>query len=496
MKKLCGAVALVLGACATQQKGDAALDFYGSDDSRNPASTVPYTLKGDCDGFPRIVDVKTPPGLCLGLVDGNKNPLLPLRMPRAIAAYGDDLVVVDMAGWQKLQGQVFLLKKRPDGLYRRFLLLEVSEMPSDKKRLLYMPSTVQRGPDGRIWVGAAGAIYRFNPHAELFDGLASSAPAEPQQKELRQRVRSSIEVVLESLPYRSWSNPREDSLHPLKPFVFSLDGLTLFVGIGASTDNCGTPRSSKEKCAEAEASSNGKIEAHASVYRYSLDPESFRVVGGPELVARGLRNSLAMAIHPETGLLYQGENSRDIRGAQHASRLNPPDELNLVIEGKHYGWPYCTGPLTVEREYVGGGWDCRKYESPLLLLPPHSAPLQMLFYTGTKLPDWYRNKLLIPFHGREDFGHRLVVLDSDPEGRPTGSPRDVIFGWGSLKTPLKPLGSPMGIAQASDGSILLVEDKGRRIVRLSVLPGADAGIPAESSIDSEWIRHHQGRGRP
>lgn len=487
----------VLGACAARGPGDSAREFYDPDESRLPAAEVkPYRLKGDCDGFPRIIDVKTAPGLCLGLVDnnsarGNENssPSIPMRRPRAIMAYGQDLILVDMAGWQQLKGQVFLLKKRDDGKYRRFLLLDFAELPAEKRRLLYMPSTIQLGPDGKVWVGAAGSIIRFDPQVALFKGDASAVYENPRQVENRRIVRSGIEVVLDNLPYKAWGNSRSDSLHPLKPFVFSNDGSALYLGIGASTDNCGSDHRPRDKCAEAEASSDREIEAHAAIYRYRLDA-NFRPVGDPVLVARGLRNSLAMAVHPQTGELYQGENSRDIRGATHASRLAPADELNIVRDGEHYGWPYCVGFDDVQREYVGGGWNCSSYAAPHLLLPPHGAPLQMLFYTGSKLPAWYLNKLVIPFHGREQFGHRIATFDVGSDGRPTGALLDMVYAWGSAANPAAPLGTPMGIAQAADGSLFIVEDQAKRIVRLSVLPSEGTGLPKAASADQEWIRHH------
>ena len=478
-----------LSACSSREKADNAQSFYGIDESRAPAEIKSYKLSGLCDGFPRIVGVKTAPGLCLGLVDNNTDPSIPLRRPRAITAIGQDLVVVDMAGWQQLKGQVFLLKKRKNGLYRRFLLLDFAEFPKAERRHFYMPSTVQLGPDGKIWVGATSSIFRFDPHAELFDGEASTKYEDRRQVENRKAVRASFEVVLDALPYKSVVDEAEDSLHPLKPFVFAKDGSSLYLGIGASTDNCGTNHRPSEPCAEAEARSDDTLEASAAMYRYELDSK-FNVSGKPVLVARGLRNSLAIAVHPKSGELYQGENSRDIRGATHASRLIPADELNIVREDQHYGWPYCVGEAELQREYVGGGWDCGKYAAPHLLLPPHSAPLQMMFYTGSKMPSWYVNKLIIPLHGREEFGHRIITHAVDAEGRPTGTPLDIVYGWGSNTASDVPLGNPMGIAQASDGSIFIVEDQSKRILRISTVPSEGNGIPKAPSADGEWVRLH------
>lgn len=457
---------------------------------REVADVEHYSVEGDCDGFPRIVGVKTAPGLCLGLVDENKSTSIPMRRPRAIAAYGDDLIVVDMAGWQQQRGQVFLLKTAPNGGYKRFLLLDFAEFPRNQRRHFYMPSTLQVGPDGKVWVGAAGSIFRFDPLVERFSVDLTNAYGSAVQKRLRAEVRKTFEVVLDDLTYKSfWSS--KDSLHPLKPFVFSLDGKQMYLGIGASSDNCSQSRSSGP-CPESEGKFRNKPNVHAAIYRYKMGWGQ-KPRGKPHLVARGVRNSLAMAIDPNSGLLYQGENGRGVRGAADLSRITPPDELNIIREGKHYGWPYCSGYSRLEKEYQGGQWDCDDFEKPQLLIPPHGAPLQMLFYTGSKLPEWYRGRLLVALHGYEEFGHRLISFDRDQNGAPVGAPRNVVYGWSPDYDSRVPTAWPMGVAQASDGSVWITEDKTPRIVRLSVddsLGPNEIATPPKHEADNEWFDYY------
>ena len=97
--------------------------------------------------------------------------------------------------------------------------------------------------------------------------------------------------------------------------------------------------------------------------------------------ATGLRNSMALAVLPATpdakeGRVLQGENSIDYRDPK-----NPPEELNLLQRGRHYGWPYCVGRRQAAQGYEGR-YDCARTEAPLALWPAHAAPLQMLMQGG------------------------------------------------------------------------------------------------------------------
>jgi glucose/arabinose dehydrogenase len=103
--------------------------------------------------------------------------------------------------------------------------------------------------------------------------------------------------------------------------------------------------------------------------------------------------------------------------------------------------------------------------APDLLLPPHAAPLGLLYYAGNKLPG-LTGRLIIPLHGYRDGGHRIASLAIDADGRPKGQLADLVWGWD--KTPgSHPQGAPVAAAAMRDGSILITEDLNGTLLRLS-----------------------------
>jgi glucose/arabinose dehydrogenase len=104
--------------------------------------------------------------------------------------------------------------------------------------------------------------------------------------------------------------------------------------------------------------------------------------------ASGLRNSMAMALHPASGKLWQADNARDsiqlaMPGLANDNEL-PHDELNLIEPNAHYGWPYCYDANLASPDYPGQR--CSTYRAPKRLLPAHAAPLGMLFYRAGGFP--------------------------------------------------------------------------------------------------------------
>jgi len=187
-------------------------------------------------------------------------------------------------------------------------------------------------------------------------------------------------------------------------------------------------------------------------------------------------------VHPTSGAIIQAENSRDSINKYEASLAAqegdlPHEELNVIVEGGNYGWPYCYDNGSPNPEYRGRV-DCSQFTNPALLLPGHASPLGMTYYTGSMLPGAYKNNLIVTFHGYRANGHRLVMVPVDANGVPGGGePLDIIRGWDKSGDGADPLGSPVDVLQANDGSLYVTEDKNGDVLRVFYDPAGGDGLP-------------------
>lgn len=389
----------------------------------NTLAKPAYTPRGDCAGLPRIV-VVTPAGFCLGLLAEG------FAFPRGIQPLANgDLVLVDMGGWMEDGGSVWLLEKISTGYRRRQLFAHIDR-----------PSGIALGPDGLVYIGAVKRIFRFDPGA-----------ARP--------------VAVDVIGGRSVVTPLPGiGRHLLTAMIFDRRG-DLFVNVGSGTDHCehadGSPPDNKAVCPETTGA-----EPLGVIRKYSMQWPVGTVLGW-ENFARGLRNSMALAFHPMTGELWQGENGRDainlaIPGMKDDEEL-PHDALNRIVRGTDYGWPYCYDNNLANPEYPGR--DCRGFRTPTLLLPAHAAPLGMTFYTGRLFPAAFAHSLIIGFHGYRQHGHRLVALLADKSGAPLGKMVELVTGWDAKAG--QPMGAPVAVVVGADGAIYLTEDHNGTVLRLS-----------------------------
>jgi glucose/arabinose dehydrogenase len=232
--------------------------------------------------------------------------------------------------------------------------------------------------------------------------------------------------------------------HSTRTFAFGPDNL-LYVAVGSSCNVCNdTP-------------------PRAAVTRYNLDGS------GAHTFTTGLRNSVGLAFHPTTGELWANNNDRDNIGPTQAVTDNlPPEHLNILKDGKWYGWPQCYLPNQPNPEYTG--FDCSGVEPPALTVQAHSAPLGLAFYTGTKFPADYQGDAFMTYHGSWNrsvpTGAKLVRVRVQ-NGRPTAV-EDFVTGW-QLADGSR-WGRPVGIIVAADGAVLIADDQGNRIWRVSYGP--------------------------
>jgi len=155
------------------------------------------------------------------------------------------------------------------------------------------------------------------------------------------------------------------------------------------------------------------------VYRAQLDPAQGWKVTRFEPFATGLRNSVALTVLP-SGAVLQGENSIDYPDA-----AQPPEELNRLQAGRHYGWPYCVGKGVAARGYEKR-YDCAQSTPPVQIWPAHAAPLHLLQGTAGSP---FAGQLLVAWHGYRPTGQRVMRVPIRADGTPTGPPRPVLEGW-------------------------------------------------------------------
>jgi glucose/arabinose dehydrogenase len=392
-------------------------------------AAAPYVPVGTCAGFPRL-DLAVPRGWCVALVaDGSSGLVFPRRIVEvATGRYW----IVDMGGWEPHRGRLLQLELPVRGASPPIALKVIADK-------LDRPHGIALGPDGRVYIGEAGRIWR----------TPATLPV-------------VAETVIEGLP--------ADGAHPLKEIVFGDRG-RLFVNVGSSSDAC------RDDAGTLPLPCPDRIGARprAAVYEATLGGPAFTLQSFKPY-ATGLRNSLALA-WAAPDVLLQGENSID-----YPDEDAPPEELNVLGGGTDHGWPYCIGIRKAARGYEGRA-DCATSAAPAMLWPAHVAPLQMLAVPAAA-NNAFAGQVVVAWHGYRAAGHRVVGFKVDASGVPTGAPRVWIGGWNAAKN-VRPLGAPAGILVDSAGRLLVVEDRNRTLLMLT---RDDAASARAASAPTTTIR--------
>lgn len=184
---------------------------------------------------------------------------------------------------------------------------------------------------------------------------------------------------------------------------------------------------------------------------------------GERIFASGLRNAVGLTIHPQTGALWATNNGRDLLGDD-----VPPETVYQVVEGANYGWPTCINGYLADPE-AGQAGSCEGIGRPVVEMQAHSAPLGLVFYTGTTFPAEYRDDLFIALHGSWNrstlTGYKVVRLPF-ANGAPAASVEDFATNWLDESSG-EVSGRPVGLAVGSDGALYISDDKGGYIYRIS-----------------------------
>lgn len=286
---------------------------------------------------------------------------------------------------------------------------EVEMIASD----LTLPSGVAF-KDGALYVGAVSTIYRY-PDIEA---------------QLRAGGELEREVVTDALPSAAH--------HGWKYLRFAPDG-ALYVPVGAPCNICLPDQDPR----------------FASILK--MDPAT----GDTEVFAEGIRNTVGFDFHPETGVLWFTDNGRDMLGDD-----VPPEELNAAPEpGLHFGYPFIHGGDIPDPEF-GEGEDPDDYEPPRLEIQAHAAAIGMTFYTGEQFPERYHNAVFMAEHGSwnrsSKVGYRVSVAFIE-NGEVVGY-EPFVEGWLQGE---EASGRPADVLELPDGSVLIADDQGNRIWRVT-----------------------------
>ena len=231
--------------------------------------------------------------------------------------------------------------------------------------------------------------------------------------------------------------------HITRSILFDRKGEKLYVAIGS--------RSNVDA---------GENEMRAAVNRFNPDGT------GHEIFVSGTRNPVGLHLYPGSDAIWISVQERDLLGDDLV-----PDYFTHIEQGRFYGWPYA---------YIGPHEDPRRKGerkdlvdrtvAPDVLLPAHAAALDFAFYTGGMFPAEYKGGAFIAYHGswnrakRHGYEVRFVPFQN---GKPSGPPKEFLTGWMTSPESAEVWGRPVGVMEMPDGSLLVSDDGGNKIWRVS-----------------------------
>jgi glucose/arabinose dehydrogenase len=234
--------------------------------------------------------------------------------------------------------------------------------------------------------------------------------------------------------------------HWTKNVIASKDGSKLYVTVG-SNSNVGE---------------NGLDQEQGRAAIWEVD----RATGNHRIFASGLRNPNGMAWEPQSGALWTAVNERDEIGSDLV-----PDYITSVKDGAFYGWPF---------SYYGQHVDVRvepqnpglvaKAIAPDYAVGPHTASLGLTFAEGNTLPAQFKEGAFIGQHGswnRKPHSGYKVIFVPFSAGKPSGQPVEVLTGF--LNDEEKAMGRPVGVVIDQQGDLLVADDVGNKVWRVSAV---------------------------
>jgi len=237
--------------------------------------------------------------------------------------------------------------------------------------------------------------------------------------------------------------PPDMRFHWARNVVVHPDGSRFYVGIGSASNIGEDPL------------------PHATI-------QEFPINGGPgRTFASGMRVPTGVLFYPGTTDLYTVVNERDRQGDELV-----PDYFTRVPEGAFFGWPYSYMGSNPQPGFADKRPDLVKTAiRPDVPFLSHSAAISFAFYTADKFPEKYRRGAFVTLHGswnaNRPRGYTLVYVPFR-NGKPTGSYEVFATGfWNGDAENSQVWGRPAGVVMLTDGSLLLSDDVGQTVWRIS-----------------------------
>ncbi len=280
-----------------------------------------------------------------------------------------------------------------------------------------------------------------NPHGLAFDPQGSSTLYFAEEGKI-----SRIATYSDDKGQKIADLPTKGGGHFTRTLGFGPDD-RLYVSIGSSCN----------VCIESD-------ERRAAIYSLNRDGSDFKKF------ASGLRNTVFFTWSYMDGRMWGNDMGRDLLGDE-----TPPEEINILQEGKNYGWPVCYGQNINDRNFDKNVYiqdPCNDKIPPHVEMPAHSAPLGLAFVPEEGWPEdmWY--DLIVAFHGSwnrsEPTGYKLVRIKLDDKGNYEGI-EDFISGWLQGNTAL---GRPVDVLIQPGGVMYVSDDKAGVIykIKYNVIP--------------------------
>ena len=231
--------------------------------------------------------------------------------------------------------------------------------------------------------------------------------------------------------------------HWTRSLLFDREGKKLYVGVGSSSNV-----------------SPGDDPRRAAINRYNPDGS------GHEVYASGTRNPIGLHWFPGTDTLWAAVQERDALGDDLV-----PDYFTHIQQGAFYGWPYAYTGKNVDPRNKGQRTDLvAKSIAGDVQLPAHVAVLDFTFYTAKQFPAEYQGGAFLAFHGSWNRSKRIgysVAFVPFKNGKPTGNAHDFLTGWMISPDSREVWGRPVAVFQMPDGSLLVSDDGGGNLWRIS-----------------------------